>query len=395
VHIELIYIKICKRTLDFVASRRHLWRACVVAMMSLMLTDHLALAAELDPSSSDYVPGRGFQVPNTDLTVGGYITGEYSEHGSPVLSISNASLLFWWENDSPLKFFSEIDLQRGLTTEGSLEAQQSQYLSLERLYADYAVTDELTLRAGKYLTPIGRWNQVHADPLVWTTSRPLVTEIAFPTSATGVMALGTVSLYGKDVDYAFYAAEGGDIRATPNVDPFQKALGVRANVTVSDSLQLGASLASFAQRSDRKELKNLAGADFLWQRSGYEFTGEAIYRLSESTSVGNERGFFLQGVAPLTERLFAVYRYELFSSGGILPGPGTPFISIAMGMRPESPGGPPPPPLPPAPPTVRLNIIGLTFRYHPNLVMKVEFVNGSDGPIRAPIGVLSSISLLF
>jgi hypothetical protein len=394
VHNKLNYLKIYKKTLDFLRSRMHFRCARSSALLSLILFSHSALAAELDPSSSDYVPGRGFQIPNTDLTVGGYITGEYSEHGAPVLSVSNASLLFWWENDSPLKLFSEIDLERGLTTEGSFDSRQSQYLSLERLYADYELTDELTVRAGKYLTPIGRWNQIHADPLVWTTSRPLVTEIAFPTSATGVMALGTATVFGKDVDYALYAAEGGDLRPSPNVDPFQRAIGARVNVNVSDSLQIGASLASFAQRSDRNEIKNLVGADFLWQKDGYEVTSEAIYRLSESTSEGNERGFFVQGVAPLSEKLFAVYRYELFTSGGAVPGPQTPFISLAMGMQPAPPGMPFAPP-PPPPPTVRLNVIGLTYRYHPNLVMKFEFVEGSIGGIRSPVGVLSSISLLF
>jgi hypothetical protein len=352
-----------------------------------------ACAGDLDPSSSDYVPGRGLQVPGTDLTVGGYVTGEYSQHGAPLFSISNASLLLWWENDSPLKFFSEIDLQRGLTAQGSYDAQEPQYLSLERLYADYALSADVTLRGGKFLTPIGRWNQVHADPLVWTTSRPLVTEIAFPTSATGVMALGTVSLLGKDVDYNFYAAEDGDLRPAPNVDPFRNALGVRANVTVSESLQIGASLASFEQRSEQHEVKNLLGADFLWQRDGFEATGELIYRLSESTSEGNERGFFLQGVAPLAPKLFAVYRFELFNSVGPIPGSQNAFLAYALGL----PGGaqPPLPPLPPPPPTVRLNIVGLTYRYQPNIVMKIEFVDGSNGAIRAPIGVLSSISLLF
>jgi hypothetical protein len=56
---------------------------------------------------------------------------------------------------------------------------------------------------------------------------------------------------------------------------------------------------------------------------------------------------------------------------------------------------PPLPVPPPAPPSVRLNVFGLTYRYHPNLVMKIEFVEGGSNGIRAPIGVLSSISLLF
>jgi hypothetical protein len=43
---------------------------------------------------------------------------------------------------------------------------------VERLYLDYLHSDALATRLGKHLTPIGRWNLRHADPLVWTATRP-------------------------------------------------------------------------------------------------------------------------------------------------------------------------------------------------------------------------------
>jgi hypothetical protein len=356
-------------------------------------------AADLgDSLLDDYRPGQGFHIPGTGLSVGGYLTGEYAEHQSPAVTVNNASLLFWYENDTRLKLFSEVDFQQGLNRQGSYESQHGSFLALERLYADYALLDTLTVRVGKYLTPIGRWNLIHADPLVWTTSRPLVTDAAFPTNATGVMLLGSSSVGGFAYDYSVYAAQGNDLDPTPNIDPFKHAVGARLNVNLSDRLQVGGSLASFQQASDRAQNRNLVGADFLYQRNGFELSSEAIYRLSEHNPSGNDKGLYLQGVAPVANRLFLVYRYEIFHSADVVPG--GPPRPVAMMMGQDGEMMQPPVPIPiggysPPPPTVTLNVLGLTYRFRPNLVGKIEFVDGHFGSIPVPVGVLSSVSLLF
>jgi hypothetical protein len=371
---------------------------CTATLFAAFGFGQNATAADLsDTPLADYQPGQGFHVPDTGLTVGGYLTGEYVEHTSPTITFSNASLLFWWENDSRLKLFSEVDFENGLNRQGSFQSDTGEYLSLERFYADYAVSDALTVRLGKFLTPIGRWNQIHADPLVWTTSRPLVTEVAFPTNATGLMLLGSSDLFGKPYDYAFYVASG-DLDPSPNVDPFKRALGARVNVNLSDALQVGASAASFEQRSERGQNRNLVGVDFLYQSHGYELMSEALYRLSEHTPSGNDKGFYIQAVAPLIERLFAVYRFEVFHSAGEEPGGPVQPVAMLMGQVGAygGAGTPPGPGVGPPPPTVRLNIVGLTYRFRPNLVGKIELVDGNHiGQVPAPVGVLTSLSVLF
>ncbi len=371
---------------------------CTAVLVAALSFGQNATAADSnDTLLSDYQPGQGLHVPDTGLTIGGYLTGEYAEHTSPTITFSNASLLFWWENDSRLKLFSEVDFENGLNRQGSFQSSTGQYLSLERFYADYALSDALTVRLGKFLTPIGRWNQIHADPLVWTTSRPLVTEVAFPTNATGLMLLGSSDLFGKPFDYALYVASGEDLDPSPNVDPFKRALGARINVNLSDALQIGASAASFEQRSMRGQDRNLVGVDFLYQSHGYEVMSEALYRLSERTPSGNDKGFYIQAVAPLIERLFAVYRFEVFHAAGEEPGPIQPVAMLlgqagALGGGSMQPGGGFGPP----PPTIRLNIIGLTYRFRPSLVGKIEFVDGDRiGQLPTPVGVLSSLSVLF
>ena len=372
---------------------------CTALLAAALGFGQNATAAEGDESLlGDYQPGQGLHIPDTGLTVGGYLTGVYAEHTSPTITLSNASLLFWWEGEGRLKLFSEVDFENGLDRQGSFQSSTGQDLSLERLYADYALFDSLTVRLGKFLTPIGRWNQIHADPLVWTTSRPLITEVAFPTNATGLMLLGSSNVMGKSYDYSLYVASSGDLDPTPNVDPFKRALGARVNVTVSDALQIGASAASFEQRSDRGQDRNLVGLDFLYQSHGYEVMSEALYRLSEHTPSGNDKGLYIQAVAPLMERLFAVYRFEVFHAAG--EEPGTPMQPVAMLMGSQSgfggtfmqPGGV----LGPPPPTLRLNVIGLTYRFRQNLVGKIEFVDGNRiGQLPTPVGVLSSLSVLF
>ncbi|MFX6815264.1 hypothetical protein ABTH42_18965, partial [Acinetobacter baumannii] len=85
-------------------------------------------------------------------------------------------------------------------------APDGAHLDLERIYVDWAQADELKFRFGKFLTPVGRWNLIHAQPLVWTTSRPLTTEAAFPTNATGGMVFGTLSSIGQGLDYSVYGS---------------------------------------------------------------------------------------------------------------------------------------------------------------------------------------------
>src|ERR1035437_8953148 len=183
-----------------------------------------------DPPAS-YELGQGLRLGESGFTLGGYASAQYQDlrDSDPRASLNHLSMFLWWEGESRLKFFSEIDSQDTHSVSAQSAAGVNRYLAVERLYLDYSFSDSLTLRAGKFLTPIGRWNQVHADPLVWTTSRPLITRNLFPDNATGLMALGNFPLLGKQADYMLYAASGHEVQADPAQDPFNEAYGVRLN----------------------------------------------------------------------------------------------------------------------------------------------------------------------
>jgi hypothetical protein len=343
----------------------------VAALLAGVLSAAAGSAGACDKSGDggeaapSYQLGQGLRLGDSCATVGGYGSVQYQDlHDADArAALSHLSMFVWWENDGRLKFFSEFDSHGQFSGDHQSEAGASRYLAIERAYFDYAVSDSLTLRAGKYLTPIGRWNQVHADPLVWTTSRPLITSDIFPDNATGLMALGTVALLGRPADYSVYTSLGRNLRPDPDQDPFYEAYGARLNFPLNKNTQFGLSLAMFDQRSMREERRRLLGFDFLWSNDGYELSGEGIYRTSSEGGV--TRGGFIQGVVPLRGALATVARVET------LRGPDD--VRLAR----------------------RRAVLGLNYRSNRAVSLKLEFVKGSDSNGSGPVGVLSSVSVLF
>jgi hypothetical protein len=199
---------------------------------------------------------------------------------------------------------------------------------------------------------------------VWTTSRPLITTVSFPGNVTGLMVNGSLPKLGTGVEYAIYGSAGDEIRANPVLDPFNEVIGAHVSLPIFEDGQLGFSYAGFEQKKTRGEEKQLAGIDFVWSRHRYEISAEGIYRFSDNGSAWDEKGAFLQVVAPLSERLYAVGRYEVFRKAR---------ESVST----------------------KLWVAGLNYRVSRALVLKAEWVGSKDNQIDAPEGFMSSLSILF
>lgn len=318
--------------------------------------------------SSDAAPyrlGEGLAIPGTGLTLGGYATGIYEDmrHQPARTALDNVSLFVWWEGEGRWKFFSELDYENVLSTRNTGLEGDERYLALERLYFDYALTDTANVRVGKFLTPIGRWNLIHATPLVWTSSRPLVTLSTFPGNVTGLMVSGTLSSLGG-TEYALYTSSGAEIRPNPTLDPFTEVVGGHLTLPAVGGAQLGFSYAAFEQKKTHDESKELLGVDFMWSKNRYEISAEGIYRFSDKGSAWDEKGAFVQAVVPLGEKLYAVGRYENFRQSR-------------------------------AAATTELWVTGLNYRITPAVVLKAEVIGGRNNNIGAPEGFMSSVSILF
>lgn len=319
------------------------------------------------PGDDGYRLGRGLRLADSGLTLGGYANLDIiaPHSGSTHADLSDLSLFITWQASERWRFFSEVELEEGLSLVEShgLSASDAA-LRLERLYGDYSIADAANVRVGKYLTPIGRWNVIHADPLVWTTSRPVVTEQTFSQHSTGAMLFGDTPLLGHDLEYQLYASVLDDPVGHPDDANFGKAFGLRTTYGDPGRTQIGVSYANFRNNSAPNPVHNLYGLDWFWSRERYELSGEMVYRRANSDAVEDAWGLYAQGVAPLSERLYAIARYEVYQAGNVQP------------------------------PT-QLWIGGLAYKPVPPLVFKLEYGTGSHTTVATPVGLAASISVLF
>jgi len=347
-----------------------------------------------EPNSQDglnYRLGSGLRLGDSGFWLGGYANAFVEDYRNEPwkAELADLSLFVGWESGR-WRFFSEIEFGELLAvSNGKSLSTRHAYVDVERFYMDYQFEDVFKVRGGKFLTPIGRWNLIHAAPLVWTTSTPMVVKVPFPMHQTGGLAYGNLNVLGKQLSYAVYGGGGNDVdfgdHNESNDYNFRDTVGVRLYHDLPGKLQLGFSYAHFTERFLMPGQKNLLGLDVFWAHKRYEVSGEFAYRfgggsdgLVKDARSGNPNlwGLYLQGVAPLVDGLFAVARYEVFEGEGI-----------------DSPG--------------HLWLAGLAYRPITPLVFKVEYSFGSNAdrvnkvkafdvqPLGFSEGFAASVAILF
>ena len=301
--------------------------------------------------------------PWDNFSLGGYSSAELNVHpsGNVEGAVNEIGILLSWENNGRFHFLTELDLDRPISFhKDATSIDKNSYLNLERFYLDYNISDKLNLRAGRFLTPAGRWNLVHAEPLVWTTSRPLATSRLFPTSINGLMFYGAVPMANDAFEYSLYIEGLKDQIVNNKEIPFEDTKGAR--FTLSGRVNWGLSLVEFRENIPNSPEFHMVGLDFLAQKDGWEFSGEAFQRYYNNYSNGGS-GAYLQGVAPLGNHWFAIARVENYK-------------------RPEDVS------------TARW-LVGSAWRMTPNKMLKIEYVDGDEESIESPKGLLASFAILF
>ena len=344
---------------------------------------HVALADTTADNRWTHAPyhlGQGITFPYLGLNIGGYISVRYEDIKERDWSIGARDLsLFFSENlSNRWQLFSEVEIGQAVDISSTSVSERDSEIDLERLYADYRATKEITVRFGKFLTPVGHWNLIHADPLVWTVDRPLTTAAPFARHATGIMLYGSFSALQNNWDYNLFlddsdvldpaqqkelAFEDGGAGISPH-NAFQRAAGARISYHfLNDSANLGASFLRY-DMYDLSERKDLYGLDALWTVGRMEFSGEWIYRASSGGLESSEHGGFVQAVLPLTDHLYFIGRQERYKAAALAT-------------------------------TATIDSAGLTFRPHPAIAVKLEYRDGSNNELLAPTGWLASLAVLF
>lgn len=311
----------------------------------------------------EYRPGRGLKVGETGLTLGGFTTvaAKRSEGARARFQLDAVDLFVFLDPTPYFRLFSDFSFDRLLDIDefGQNDTTSSE-LTVERLYADVNVNDRINLRLGKFLTPVGRWNQVPAEPLVWTTSRPLVTDGPFDETVSGAAFWGSFFPRPGTLTYTLYGQFLDPLNPDRRNPPAENSAGARLEFSALGGWSVGTSYFAFS-RGDRWD--HLGGLDGAWKIDRVELTGEFLGGRGEPAGRGLF-GLYLQGVVELMSRVYAVGRYEHFDPGS--PAPALDLYDAGLAWRPLSP-----------------------------LILKADYRFSGRSSAAADPGIRSSISLLF
>lgn len=319
--------------------------------------------------------------------VGGYISTEFRSEYVNALGARRSAFdqhrmvpFIFSEITDRLHFGTEIEFEHGTKLEvDDGEAEGAGELNVEFATLDYRFLEALNLRAGVILSPLGRFNLTHDDPVNELTDRPLVARQVIPgtLSEAGVGFFGT--LYPSErslLTYEAYVVNGftdelvelGSGARRLNV---REAAGTRgaenaatknvvARVGVSPflGLELGVSAHTGAYgegvepagAAEEERRATIVAFDWSWRRGPFEILGEAARLradLSDSlrtAGVSNgSQGWYLQGnwrfgqgwLAPTTTSTFTgVVRWDQVDFASGVTGDEQRRLSLGLNWRP-------------------------------------------------------------
>jgi len=279
----------------------------------------VATCATAQVSFADCHPGRGVSLFHDKLTIGGYVAvnASFLDETRDTLMLDDLSAFVTLHLTDRWLVFAEAELEDPVHVESGGFATGSDVFSLERLYSEWQPNDRLRLRVGQMLTPFGIWNLIHAQPLVWTTSRPIATADFFDTGVTGFEATVFAPVSRVDVSVTAYGQVTPHVDETDDPQEAHRAVGARIDAGVS-GLRVGASAAYFREHEDRRD-ETAAGVDAMWTARYVELSTEIALNVPDS---GDTTGAgYVQAVlhAPWTLHPFVRVEYADLGSYDRVP----------------------------------------------------------------------------
>jgi hypothetical protein len=313
--------------------------------------------------------------------VGGYgsITFSLPEQPESASAVSElaAALLTWGQISPRTSYFAELDMAKR-TAETWTGREYDRRFAPVRMCLEYTASDLLRFRVGRFLTPVGQWNEQHAEPLTWTPTRPLSTYLPFAKSLNGILVAGEGAAGRHDVGYALYWAPSLDLDGDVGAEEsrYVNALGARVAGAVLPGLTVGLSAARIRRsrpveapdstgtegREEDKGGRALLGADLRWEAGRVDLSAEATF-LAASERSPYEGGAFGIAAVRVYGPVWAVVRAETYDP---------------LDGR-----------------SVRVGFTGVTVRAGPHLVAKAGRQFSQHPSIRIPDGWFVSFSSLF
>ena len=330
----------------------------------------VSLLTRVAKADSEYELGHGYNVGAFNFAGYGEVALAVPDEGNQTVALEDFSLFVTGHVNRFFNPFVEAELTHlDFIHSGPSAADRGDgSFVLERLYNDAELTDSLTLRLGKMLTPVGAWNEIHAAPLVLTTMRPAVTYRNFSEYLTGA------SLIYSDPDgdvpglqiYWQPDREFSERPSSMTFDQYKMVEGLHLTLPLSLLDQVGF---SFQRSRDTGNVtQSLFGLDFKYTVDKLTLQGEATYSfLGDGPSPHPHRdevGAYLAASYSLDEKWSVYSWYEEFSSRD--------YTATSQDL-----------------------LVGFAFHPLPAMSIKIEYLQNVGGPPVNPTGLFASWSILF
>ena len=307
------------------ASGDRLHRAALALSIALVLAlplvtrgdDASPVPAELgeEPVASvgpfRYRPGRGLRIGETGLVIGGFtnIKAEHTDESGGEFTIDRLNFFLIFDYFTRFRVVADLQMKDIFAADNEHTGTHDFAFDVRRLFGDYTLYDELRLRAGTFLTPVGYWNLILAPPLTWTTEAPLIVEENFfEQTTTGVMLHGSAGIGPGQLGYNAFTQFLDPLEDDPELVPPDHTAGLQITYDTLPAWSVGVSY----QAADTKgALSHLGGAHARVQSERIEILAEALIQDGDDLEE-LQWGAYLQGVLEVYRPFYAVSRFEHF-----------------------------------------------------------------------------------
>lgn len=264
------------------------------------------------------------------MRVAGYADVEYIASNA-LKSVSQSgfrvhhlSLMFKKKVTDSLRFFSEIEYEDAPFAQSSTPSVTGK-MFVEALNFDYMLSQETSLRVGRFFTPAGVWSVDHYPPFVATQDRPQHIRKIFPQVFDGAMATGNHAIGETHASYDLYVGNGETSNFDGSTDNnTSMAHGLRVNFAfpLASTFDVGATIYRDRMKlssTDADQAKKQAmGLHARVKHGAIGFQGEYAdgrYTPTAGASVGvdyHRKGYYGQVSYDVTSKTTLGYRYDFY-----------------------------------------------------------------------------------
>jgi hypothetical protein len=285
--------------------------------VSAAASDDALFSVDTPIGPIEYRPARGLRVGRTGLNIGGFKTVEFEKEAGDdwIFALDSINFLVLFQPIHRLKLFMELEV--GGLFEADLDTgewESDPLANFQRLYGEISLFDSLNIRGGKFLTPVGDWNLVPAEPFTPTAIEPVLLE-AFDEHQTGGMLRGSFFPASGTLNYWLWG-QANDFDSEPDEEPTDYGVGGRLEYSARhDAWSLGT---SFLAAEKSGQWGYLAGLDAELRCGPFELSSEFVHTWGARENP-LRWDIFLQGKAEILPNLFLIGRYEHSSPTESLP----------------------------------------------------------------------------